>query len=86
MVEAMLQNAGTDYTVGGEDMPMLASKCAISLPGKRRAAGDVARAETARREAELKALERQVTAEIRRTYAPLRRRSRAPVSRRRASW
>jgi outer membrane protein TolC len=73
MVEAMLQNAGTDYTVGEEEMSMLGVEVrqGFLYPGKRRAAGDVARAETAQREAELRALERQVTVEIRRTYARL---------------
>ena len=74
MLEAMLQNAGAiEYTVGKEEMSMIGVEARQGLlyPGKRRAAGEVARAETALREAELAALERQVAAEIRRTYARL---------------
>jgi outer membrane protein TolC len=74
MVEAMLQNAGaTEYTVGKEEMSMLGVELrqGFLYPGKRRAAGDVARAETTRRAAELAALERRVAAEIRRAYARL---------------
>lgn len=74
MVEAMLQNAGaTEYTVGKEEMSMLGFEVrqGFLYPGKRRAAGDVARAETAQRAAELAAFERRVAAEIRRAYARL---------------
>ncbi len=74
MVEAMLQNAGvTEYTVGQEEMSMLGVEVrqGFSYPGKRLAAGDVARAETALQEAGLRAFERQIAVEIQRTYARL---------------
>jgi outer membrane protein TolC len=74
MVEAMLQNAGaTEYTVGKEEMSMLGLEVrqGFPYPGKRRAAGDVARAETAQRAAELAAFERRVAVEIRRAYGRL---------------
>ncbi len=74
MVEGMLQNADfPDYTVGEEDMSMTGAEVRQPLPypGKRRARGEAAAAETAQRSAELAAEERRVAAAVRSLYARL---------------
>ena len=73
-VEAMLQDAGfPSYTIGSEDMSMagLEVRQPLPYPGKRRARAEVARAETAQREAEVADLERRIAAEVRSLYARL---------------
>jgi outer membrane protein, heavy metal efflux system len=72
MVEAMLQNADFPrYTIGEEDMSMAGVEVrqALPYPGKRRARGETARAETDLRIAELAQLERRIAAEVRTLYA-----------------
>jgi cobalt-zinc-cadmium efflux system outer membrane protein len=72
MVEAMLQDADFPrYTIGKEDMSMAGVEVRQVLPhpGKRRARGEVARAETALRAAEAAQMERRVAAEVRSLYA-----------------
>jgi len=71
MLEAMLQNAGLEPTVGKEEMSMVGveARQALPYPGKRAAARAVAAAETVRSAAALAALERQVAAEVRTLFA-----------------
>jgi outer membrane protein TolC len=71
MVEGMLQNAGTRWTLGDEEMSMLAAEVrqALPYPGKRGAARNVAASQTAEAQAELNELERQVASEVRSLYA-----------------
>ncbi|MGE5232845.1 MAG: TolC family protein [Acidobacteriota bacterium] len=74
MLEAMLQDVGFPRsTVGKEAMSMagLELRQDIRYPGKRGAATDVARAETAAREADLAAATARVAAEVRSLYADL---------------
>jgi outer membrane protein TolC len=74
MVEAMVQDADFPrYTIGQEDMSMAGVEVrqALPRPGKRRARGEVARAETAMRAAEVAQMERRVAAEVRSLYARL---------------
>jgi outer membrane protein TolC len=74
MVEAMLQNAGlAAWTVGDEEMSMLGAELRQELPyrGKRAAARRVAAAETARANARLVHLERQVIHDVRMLYAEI---------------
>ncbi len=74
MVEGMLQNADfPNYTVGEMDMSMAGVEVRQGLPypGKRRARGEAAVAETAQRAAELVAGERHVAAAVRSLYARL---------------
>ncbi len=74
MLEAMIQNADfPEYTVGKMDMSMVGIELRQGLPypGKRRARGDAARAETELRAAELAAEERRITAEVRTLYAKI---------------
>jgi cobalt-zinc-cadmium efflux system outer membrane protein len=74
MVEAMLQDAGfPNYTIGSEDMSMagIEVRQPLPYPGKRRARAEVARAETAQREAEVADAERRIVAEVRSLYARL---------------
>jgi outer membrane protein TolC len=72
MVEAMVQNVDFPrYTIGQEDMSMAGVEVrqALPRPGKRRARGAVARAETALHAAEVAQMERRVAAEVRSLYA-----------------
>jgi outer membrane protein TolC len=74
MIEAMVQEASfPDDSIGEEDMSMAGVEVRQDLlyPGKRRAAGEVARAHTSVRAAELAELERRVAAEVRQLYARL---------------
>jgi outer membrane protein TolC len=73
MLEAMLQNAGLEPTVGKEEMSMLGieARQGLPYPGKRSAARAVAAAETAREAATLAALERRVAVEVSMLYARL---------------
>lgn len=74
MVEATVQDADFPrYTIGSEDMSMAGVEVRQPLPypGKRRAAGEAARAETALRAAEASELERRIAAEVRSLYARL---------------
>jgi outer membrane protein, heavy metal efflux system len=74
MVEAMFQNVDfPDYTLGEMDMSMAGVELRQGLPypGKRRARGDAARAESELRAAELAAEERRAAAEVRSLYAKL---------------
>jgi cobalt-zinc-cadmium efflux system outer membrane protein len=72
MVEAMVQDANfPHYTIGTEDMSMAGVEVRQPLPypGKRRARGEVARAETALRAAEAARVERRIAVEVRKLYA-----------------
>src|SRR5262245_47197800 len=71
MLEAMLQNVGTQWTVGDEDMSMLGAEVrqGFPYPGKRGAARRVAAGETAEAAASPAALERQIASEASDPYA-----------------
>jgi outer membrane protein TolC len=72
MVEAMLQNADfPEFTVGEEEMSMVGIEVRQPLPypGKLRARGEAAAAETAMRAAEVAETESRVAAEVRSLYA-----------------
>ena len=74
MVEAMVQDADfPNYTIGTEDMSMAGFEVRQPWPhpGKRRALGEAARAETAVRAAERTELERRIAYEVRSLYARL---------------
>lgn len=74
MVEAMVQNVDfPEYTIGTMDMSMAGVEVRQGLPypGKRRARGEAARAETALRSVELAAENRRVAGEVRSLYAKL---------------
>jgi outer membrane protein TolC len=73
MLEGMLQNAGLGWSVGDEEMSMLAAELRQELPwpGKRGAARAVAAAETAVGAAALEASRRDVAVEVRTLYARL---------------
>jgi outer membrane protein TolC len=74
MIEAMIQNADfPNYTIGTEDMSMAGFEVRQPLPhpGKRRALGEAARAETAVRAAERVEMERRIAYEVRSLYARL---------------
>jgi cobalt-zinc-cadmium efflux system outer membrane protein len=71
-IEAMVQDAGFPrFTIGEEDMSMAGVEVRQPLPypGKRRARGEVARAETALRAVEVARMERRIVAEVRTLYA-----------------
>jgi outer membrane protein TolC len=72
MVEAMLQNADfPEFTVGEEEMSMVGVEVRqpFPYPGKLRARGEAAAADTAVRAAELAETESRVAAEVRSLYA-----------------
>jgi outer membrane protein TolC len=74
MVEGMFQNENfPDYTVGKMPMSMIGVEVRQSLPypGKRRARGEAARAETALRAARVAAMEARITAEVRVLYGKI---------------
>jgi outer membrane protein TolC len=74
MIEAMVQDADFPrFTIGKEDMSMAGVEIRQPLPypGKRQARGEVARAETALRSAEVARVERRIAAEVRTLYARL---------------
>ncbi len=74
MVEGMFQNENfPDYTVGKMPMSMIGVEVRQSLPypGKRRARGEAAAAETALRAARVAALEARITAEVRVLYGKI---------------
>lgn len=71
-VEAMVQDADFPHpTIGKDEMSMAGVELRqpVPYPGKRRARGEVARAETGLRAAEVVRVERRVAAEVRRIYA-----------------
>jgi cobalt-zinc-cadmium efflux system outer membrane protein len=71
-IEAMVQDADFPrFTIGKEDMSMAGVEVRQPLPypGKRQARGEVARAETALRAAEVARVERRIAAEVRTLYA-----------------
>ena len=72
MVEGMLQNEEfPDYTVGKLPMSMIGVEVSqpLPFPGKRRARGEAAAAETAVQTARIAALEARITSEVRTLYA-----------------
>jgi cobalt-zinc-cadmium efflux system outer membrane protein len=74
MVEGMLQNEEfPDYTVGKMPMSMIGVEVRQPLPypGKRRARGEAAAAETALRAARIAALEARITSEVRVLYGKI---------------
>ncbi|HEX3130446.1 MAG TPA: TolC family protein [Thermoanaerobaculia bacterium] len=74
MVEGMLQNEEfPDYTVGRMPMSMIGVEIRQPLPypGKRRARGEAAEAETALRAARIAALESRITSEVRVLYGQI---------------
>jgi outer membrane protein TolC len=74
MVEGMLQNEEfPDYTVGTMPMSMIGVEVRQPLPypGKRRARGEAAAAETALRAARIAALEAQIASEVRVLYGKI---------------
>jgi outer membrane protein TolC len=73
MVEAMLQNAGFEWTVGDEDMSMLgvAVRQELPHPAKRQAARGVAAARTAAAVVELEHVRRQLVHDVRERYAAI---------------
>lgn len=74
MIEGMLQNEEfPDYTVGTMPMSMIGVEVRQPLPypGKRRARGEVAQAETALRAARIAALETRIASEVRVFYGKI---------------
>lgn len=74
MVEGMLQNEEfPDYTVGEMPMSMIGVEVRQPLPypGKRRARGEAAQADTALQAARLKALEARIASEVRVLYGKI---------------
>lgn len=74
MVEGMLQNEEfPDYTVGEMPMSMIGVEVRQPLPypGKRRARGEAAEAETALQAARIRALEARIAAEVRVLYGKI---------------
>jgi cobalt-zinc-cadmium efflux system outer membrane protein len=72
MVEGMLQNEEfPDYTVGKLPMSMIGVEVSqpLPFPGKRRARGEAAAAETGVQTARIAALEARITSEVRTLYA-----------------
>lgn len=71
-IEAMVQDADFPrFTIGEDQMSMAGVEVRQPLPypGKRQARGEVARAETVVRSAEMARMERRITAEVRTLYA-----------------